>query len=128
MRRRSGGILYAPVKCRPLNHVTLSPAMNLPRVCRRMMACLALLALHAFAALPLDQRPAKPDEWGYRPADGATVALNPPTFTWIAPANAVTYDVQFSTNRDFSANAASTVTVEQIVWPTYTHSAAVKPG
>lgn len=85
-----------------------------------------LLALNGLAALPLDQRPAKPDEWGYRPADGAVVRLNPPTFTWIAPANAATYSVQWSTDRSFPENA--TTTVEEVTWPTYTHHAAVTPG
>ena len=43
----------------------------------------ALLTPRLPAALPLDQRPARADEWGYRPADGAKVSLNPPSFTWI---------------------------------------------
>jgi hypothetical protein len=79
-----------------------------------------------FAALPLDQRPPRPDEWGYRPADGASVPLNPPTFTWIAPAYAATYAVQFSPRREFPA--ASMTTVESIVRPTYTHDRAVAAG
>ncbi|WP_414663004.1 DUF4962 domain-containing protein [Horticoccus sp. 23ND18S-11] len=85
-----------------------------------------LVGGHSHAAVPLDQRPAKPDEWGYRPADGATVPLNPPTFTWVAPANAVTYAVQWSASREFPASA--TTTIEDVVWPTYTHDAAVAPG
>src|SRR5690349_17972496 len=84
------------------------------------------LTCSVIAALPLDQRPAKPDEWGYRPADDATVPLNPPTFTWIAPANAATYHVQWSTDRAFPASASTTV--ENIAWPTYTHDRAVKAG
>ncbi|MBI5766984.1 MAG: DUF4962 domain-containing protein [Verrucomicrobia bacterium] len=98
--------------------------MHLPRLV--LGAALALVSSPGFAALPLDQRPAKPDEWGYRPADGASVPLNPPTFTWIAPANAVTYAVQFSTSREFPA--ASTTTVEGVAWPTYTHDRAIASG
>ena len=90
------------------------------------LAAGALCALTSFAAVTLDQRPAKPDEWGYRPVDGAVVRLNPPTFTWIAPANAVTYTVQWSHDRAFPASG--TTTVEGVVWPTYTHHSAVKPG
>ncbi|MBL9186546.1 MAG: DUF4962 domain-containing protein [Opitutaceae bacterium] len=94
---------------------------------RLALVALATLAVScAFAALPLDQRPARPDEWGYRPADGASVPLNPPTFTWIAPANAVTYAVQLSTDRAFPA--AGTTTVEGVAWPTYTHDRALAPG
>ena len=85
-----------------------------------------LLSVFCRAALPLDQRPAKPDEWGYRPAEGASVPLNPPSFTWIAPANAATYAVQWSTDRTFPV--AATTTVERVAWPTYTHSEAVAPG
>jgi hypothetical protein len=85
-----------------------------------------LLSVFCRAALPLDQRPAKPDEWGYRPAEGASVPLNPPSFTWIAPANAATYAVQWSRDRTFPV--AATTTVERVAWPTYTHSEAVAPG
>ena len=97
--------------------------MNLPRLLLGAVPALSYLA--SFAALPLNQRPAKPDEWGYRPADGATVPLNPPTFTWLVPdATAATYSVQWSRDRDF--RAATTAT--DIVWPTYTHHEAVAPG
>jgi hypothetical protein len=98
--------------------------MNLPRFA--LGTVLALSVAGAFAALPLDQRPAKPDEWGYRPADGASVPLNPPTFTWIAPAKAATYAVQWSASGEFPA--VGTTTVEGVVWPTYTHDRAVAPG
>lgn len=98
--------------------------MHLPRLLVR--AAPLLLALSALAAVPLDQRPARPDEWGYRPADGASVPLNPPSFTWIAPANAVTYAVQWSTGREFTP--ATTTTVDGVVWPTYTHDQAIPPG
>lgn len=86
----------------------------------------ALISVASFAALPLDQREAKPDEWGYRPADGSAVRLNPPSFTWIAPVNAATYDVQWSLDRAFPEG--KTTTVNGVVWPTYTHNAAVPPG
>ena len=98
--------------------------MHLPRFF--LGASVALVTATGFAALPLDQRPAKPDEWGYRPADGASVPLNPPTFTWIAPANAATYTVQWSASPAFPA--AATTTVAAIVWPTFTHDRAVAPG
>ena len=78
------------------------------------------------ASLPLEQRPARPDEWGYRPADGATVALNPPSLTWIVDARAATYTVQWSTQPDFPAE--TTVTAEAVAWPTYTHREAWRPG
>lgn len=92
-----------------------------------LAALLAALApLSGFAALPLDERPARADEWGYRPAEGAVVALNPPSFTWVAPANTATYDVQWSADRAFPAGA--TTTVKGVSWPTYTHAEAFAPG
>lgn len=101
--------------------------MKLPRL---LVAAAFMLpfAFRAAGAVALDQRPARPDEWGYRPADGATAALNPPSFTWIAPAGAATYAVQWSTDREFPASGAQTATVEGVAWPTYTHRAALPPG
>ncbi len=83
-------------------------------------------AVAGAAVPPLDERPARADEWGYRPADGAAVALNPPSFTWLAQNGAASYGVQWSRTREFSA--ADTTTVDGVVWPTYTHHAAVAPG
>ena len=91
-----------------------------------LCAVAAMFSQLGAATVPLDQRPAKPDEWGYRPAEGAAVPLNPPTFSWVAPANATTYAVQWSKDRAFPTGA--TTTVEGVVWPTYTHSAVVAPG
>ena len=90
-------------------------------------AILTLVLAHpGLAALPLDERPARPDEWGYRPADGEKVALNPPSFTWIAPANAAKYEVQWSADRGFPSGATATAT--GVAWPTYTHSEPLAPG
>ncbi len=110
----------------------LPPMPSVPRPPTPRLVLLLLLALPLWTAsraavpLPLDERPARADEWGYRPADGATVALNPPSFTWIAPADAATYHVQFSRDRAFPA--AATTTVEGVAWPTYTHDAGFTPG
>ncbi len=94
--------------------------------CATTWFTVAIVSGAAFAALPLDQREAKAEEWGYRPADGSTVQLNPPSFTWVAPANAVTYDVQWSVDRAFPEG--KTTTVNGVVWPTYTHNVALTPG
>ena len=34
----------------------------------------------------LDERPAEPGEWGYRPEEGTIAATNPPSFSWRPPA------------------------------------------
>jgi hypothetical protein len=98
--------------------------MRMPRFA--LVAAFAVFSAVLFAQVPLDERPAKPDEWGYQPADGATVRLNPPTFAWIAPANAATYDVQWSGKREFPEK--ETTTVAGVVWPTYTHNSPVPAG
>lgn len=88
-----------------------------------------LLVLGLFAACPAagavaPDRPAAPGEWGYRPVEGATVRLNPPSLTWVHEPSARAYDVQWSRLDDFR----DAVTVENVPWPTYTHSAPLAPG
>ena len=40
-------------------------------------------AVWAYAAqVNLDESPAQPGEWGYRPAAGGVSAVNPPSFSW----------------------------------------------
>lgn len=89
--------------------------------------CLLLLGLSlpAFAAPPqVSNRPARPEEWGYRPADGATATLNPPSFTWVHESTAQSYAVQWARQPDF----ADAVTVSNVPWPTYTHHQTLAPG
>jgi hypothetical protein len=100
--------------------------MKIPRFIAGVLAALICPMTASHAAVPLDQRAAKPDEWGYRPADGSAVALNPPSFTWIAPADAATYGVQWSTDATFPAG--KTITVDGVAWPTYTHNQSLAPG
>jgi hypothetical protein len=76
----------------------------------------------AFIAAP--DREARPDEWGYRPADGETVSVNPPSLTWIHASDAVRYTVQWARRPDFS----DAVTVEGIRWCVYTHHEPLEPG
>ncbi len=84
------------------------------------------LAVHAISAAPLkvDNRPAQPDEWGYRPADGSTAVMNPPSFTWIHDKRAAAYDIQWSLKPDF----ADAVSVKSIPWCVYTHNAPLAAG
>jgi hypothetical protein len=79
----------------------------------------------ASAAEPrIDNRPAKPDEWGYRPADGSAARLNPPSFTWLHEASARTYTIQWARQETFT----NAVSVSGVPWPTYTHDAPLAPG
>jgi hypothetical protein len=70
-----------------------------------------------------DRQP-MPGEWGYRPENGSTVAVNPPPLTWIHSREAASYDVQWATRRDMS----DALTVEKHRWCVYTHHEPLKPG
>ena len=80
--------------------------------------CLATLAAWS-APLTVDNRPAQADEWGYRPADGSTAVMNPPSLTWIHDKHASTYDVQWTRDAVFT-DAPS---VANVPWCVYTHNA-----
>lgn len=58
---------------------------------------LVLLMLAAASAqeqtLKLDERPAEPGEWGYRPAAGSVLKVNPPSFSW-RPQAGLTWKIQ----------------------------------
>jgi len=74
---------------------------------RRMSLLIGLIwacAAHSTAApgLAPDDSPAKPGEWGFRPADGSTVEANPPAFAWRPQKGAVTYFLECASNADFS--------------------------
>lgn len=86
---------------------------------------LFLCWISALAAEPrVSSRPPQPDEIGYRPADGASVRLNPPSFIWLHEKEAATYEVEWSSREDFSnpQRAAG------FVWNTYTHHTPLAPG
>ena len=76
------------------------------------------------AELRVSNRDPVSGEVGYRPADGETVALNPPSFIWLHENSAKTYDVQWASGENFEGAA----TVEGFVWNTYTHHEPLKPG
>jgi hypothetical protein len=86
------------------------------------LPAILLLAAAALAQTP-DGDPL-PDEWGYRPADGATVEVNPPALTWVHAKGAATYIVEWAPNARFEGATA----VRDIPWSVYTHHAAMKPG
>jgi len=52
--------------------------------------------------LKVDERPAMPGEWGYRPADGNATRVNPPGFVWRPQDKAANYILEVSRQRDFS--------------------------
>ena len=63
-----------------------------------------LLILTAASAqeqtLKLDERPAEPGEWGYRPAADSVSQVNPPSFSW-RPQAGMTWEVQCTSDTEF---------------------------
>lgn len=84
---------------------------------------IALLLALGFMPLVVD-REARHDEWGYRPAEGALVELNPPALSWPAVEGATSYTVQLATDASFQ----NPITVEKIPWSVYTHRRPLSPG
>lgn len=81
-------------------------------------------ALASFATPAVSNRAPQPGEAGYLPADGASVALNPPSFVWLHDTNAVSYSIEWSRNADFLGAEP----VSGLPWNTYTHHTAWVPG
>jgi len=50
--------------------------------------------------LKLDERPAEPGEWGYRPAAGAVSQVNPPSFSW-RPQKETTWEIECARDARF---------------------------
>ncbi len=50
----------------------------------------------------VDETPAAVDEWGFRPADGATVEMTPGSYTWRPQESAESYTLQISPGSSFS--------------------------
>lgn len=71
----------------------------------------------------VSNRAAKPDEIGYRPADGAAVYFNPPSLTWLHEPGAQTYAVEWSLDAGF-ANAAR---ADHVPFNAYTHHTPLAP-
>mgnify|MGYP000885192540 FL=1 len=52
-----------------------------------------LCAVACAETLKLDERPAQPGEWGYRPADASVSATDPPAFSW-RPAGGLKWEIE----------------------------------
>jgi len=85
---------------------------------------LALLLVPLLVLAQLPDRAPRPDEWGYRPPDGATVPLNPPSLSWVHEAGTVTYELEWAASPDFTNATRAT----GIPWSVYTHHSPLAPG
>jgi len=62
---------------------------------------LGLCATSAGSGLKVNDQPAMPGEWGFRPADGNVIKVNPPGFVWRPQDDAAKYILQVSRRQDF---------------------------
>lgn len=97
------------------------------RTARRVISLALALVCTAFlaAALELDETPAGPGEWGYQPAEEATVAVNPPPFTWRPVRDAVGYRLSVAPDPDFNAPVIDGLDVP---WAAHCPGAALAAG
>ncbi len=80
--------------------------MRLPKNDRRHPGLPALLfslifVSPVFAQPRLDERLAEPETWGYRPDDGTTSQMDPPSFTW-RPQQGLTWEIECARDAGFA--------------------------
>jgi len=94
---------------------------------KRIVLAAAILGFAAGAAWAweLDESPAEAEAWGFRPADGATVTLTPPPFTWRPEDNAAEYHLQVAASPDFTQSAYE---IPHTPWPAHCPSRTLGPG
>ncbi len=93
----------------------------------RIAVCLlfALLVAGLAVAIDLDERPAEPGTWGYRPGDGAASTTNPPAFTWRPQAFPCTYTLQVASDAAFDAPVLERAGIR---WSAYCPATVLPPG
>jgi len=65
-----------------------------------VLLLLGVPGLSSGQELKLDERPAEPGEWGYRPAAGAVSQVNPPSFSW-RPQKETTWEIECARDTRF---------------------------
>jgi hypothetical protein len=81
-----------------LSHLT---TMNLINLFAAGIFFVLLCVLPGLGAeLTLNERPAEPGEWGYRPAAGSVSQVNPPSFSW-RPQAGLTWEIQCAHDSEF---------------------------
>jgi hypothetical protein len=92
-----------------------------------VLAGLCLLTpMVAHAAAPrLDESPATPDQWGYRPADGTASATNPPGFSWRPQKGITSWELQI---RASSEDQAEVYRVDDLSMNVHCPPQTISPG
>ncbi len=89
------------------------------------IASAVLLAASLYGAKPtITNRASRPSEWGYRPIDGGTASVNPPSLTWVHENTAKHYEVQWTSRTSFGRADSA----RGVPWNTYTHHTPLEPG
>lgn len=97
----------------------------------RLNQCLLMLAAlcaaccgNATGAIALDESPAEPEAWGFRPDTAYPPELNPPSFTWRPVKDAAAYRIEVA------ADAAFQQVIHEAAcpWPAYCPPEPLTPG
>ena len=99
------------------------PAMT--RCAALGLIALVLAGCATTPAVPLTAPPVVEGEWGYRPADGAVPAMNPPGFTWRPDLEAKSYAVQVAKDAAFRHLVYQK---NDCAWSAHCPNAAFAPG
>jgi len=101
--------------------LSYSTTMNLINLLAVGISFVLLFMTPGFGA-ELDQRPAEPGEWGYRPANGSVTQVNPPSFSWRPQAH-LTWEIQCANDTEFGKIEYSAGDLEFNV-----HCCTARPG
>jgi hypothetical protein len=97
--------------------------MNAPSLCFALL----LLTAQAAAPIPLDQSPASPSQWGYRPDDRSRSQVNPPNFSWRPQSAVVRWQLQWGP-RGTSPDDPACGGADDIGFNVYTPPQTLDPG
>ncbi|MBI3118145.1 MAG: DUF4962 domain-containing protein, partial [Candidatus Hydrogenedentes bacterium] len=93
-----------------------------------VLAVFAVCACCGFSgegrALELDESPAEPGSWGFRPDEAAPGATNPPVFCWRPVKEAANYRIEVTSEKDFATPVYAVVTP----WSSHCPSRTFTPG
>lgn len=89
-----------------------------------VVAAAALAGMAAGDELSLDERPAAPNEWGYRPAAGSESRVNPPAFCWRPQPKIVSWELECRSE----GAAAAEYSVNQLEYNVHCPSRVFPPG
>lgn len=75
--------------------------------------------------LTLDERPAQPGEWGYRPENGTVSVVDPPAFSWRPQKEVEKWEIQVAQDSDFQTLVYQ---VSNVVWNVHCPPRTLGPG